>query len=554
MSNNRGKRIPMILSIPDKIKAMVQKLLKLRYPLRRTFSGRRILCSLLPVLFLVLLHLIPAMRAFLFWGSLLLCLVALAPQVWNGVLMVREKQAPLEEITLFLSTALAVLLRESDAAVLIPACAGILQQTQAYVLLHRDAELEKMQDFRRELRLGPEKCDAEKSAHGAVLASAGLGAWILFAIVALALCVVTLFHIPEAAGRLRPVLTVLILSGPAAVLYSSVFLHFAVFCSAAKKGIALSDDRVPEEYAACRLFVFSKTGTVTDGRYVITDISPVGVNGAELLRIAALAEYRSEHPIAKALKQAAGLGEEFRLDEELLDTEEIQGKGVSALIAGKQIYVGNAALLEEHGIWFNVPAKSGSALHVAVNGEYWGYLMISDTIRDRAFDALEELREQGASMLVMLTGDVRSTARSLASSLNFDMVKPELTPEEKASAVRYLRSVHGEKARIVCVGDGTHDAPMFQQSDIAVCMNAQNGSPAEVNLYEDDLMAVPCSYRICRRAARLLWGSIAALAAVKLILLVLGLTGVASFGLTAVAECLIGCAAAIFDLTAFSME
>ena len=286
---------------------------------------------------------------------------------------------------------------------------------------------------------------------------------------------------------------------------------------------------------------------------MISEIAPIGISEEELLRIAALAECRSSHPIAKALMEASGLQDGSAVSD-LLSVEEIPGKGISAFYAGHQIYVGNGALLDEHGIWFAVPAKSGSAIHVAVDNSYRGYIMISDTIRDGAFDALEELREAGASTLAMLTGDVRSTARALASSLNFDMVKPELTPEEKGAAVKYLRSVHGDDAHIACVGDGFQDAEMFQQSDISVCLEAKEDCTAEVRIYSGDILCIPKSYRICRKAAGMMILSLAAVAAVKLILFILGMRSLIPDSLALAADSLVGTAVTVYSLLSFRID
>ncbi|MCR5135943.1 MAG: HAD-IC family P-type ATPase [Oscillospiraceae bacterium] len=552
MSKNRHVKIQGILAIPEKIKSCREQLLRLRFPLQRVFSGRDILLGLLPLILLAVCHAVAVLRSFLQPACIVLALISLVPLAFEAAALIGRRALPLEQLTVLISTVPGFLL-EPDAAVLIPACTVLLHQAQAYALLHREAELNGMRELAPELRAGPEKCDAEKSAIGALLASCGLGWYVLLAFIALVLAVVLLFHLPEASGWLRAVTVALVLSGPSAVLYATQLLHFAVFCSAAKTGIAYSDDMVPEEYRACRLFAFSKTGTVTDGRYEISEVEPAGITTLELLRIAAIAESQAEHPIARTLRSVAELPEDVQI-RELQNVQEIPGRGVSALISGKQVYVGNAALLEEHGIWFNVPSNSGSAVHVAVDGEYRGYIMMADRLREKAFDALEELRAEGAGMLVMLTGDVRSAARALASSLNFDMVKPELGPTEKASAVRYLRSVHGERARIACVGDGTHDAQMFQQSDIAVCMNAGKDNTAEVNLYEDDIMAVPRSYRICRKAARMLWICVALTAALKLLLLILGITGVVAPGAAAAVDCACGAGTAVYALTGFSLD
>jgi Cd2+/Zn2+-exporting ATPase len=189
------------------------------------------------------------------------------------------------------------------------------------------------------------------------------------------------------------------------------------------------------------------------------------------------------------------------------------------------------------------------------SGEYDKiYIMIADALRENAFEALEELRAQGAQNLVMLTGDVRSASRRLASSLNFDMVKPELSPEEKGSAVRYLRSVHGEKARIACVGDGFHDAAMFEASDVSVSMNPAGGEKPDIRICSDDILGIPSAYRFSRESERILQIDVITLILVKLLLLILGCASVLPLSAVIPVDFLVSAAAVIFALTSLTMD
>ena len=168
-----------------------------------------------------------------------------------------------------------------------------------------------------------------------------------------------------------------------------------------------------EVLADTQTFVFNKTGTLTEGRYSVVDIVPIGMDEQELLTVAAHAEAHSEHPVAKAICKAYGpypeLGKSTRC-------EEIPGKGVSSMVSGKHVYVGNAALLAEHSIETPLPKKGGSAIFVAVNGKCVGYILLVDKVREYAFDQLEQLRVHGVKNMVTLTADVLSVARPLASS------------------------------------------------------------------------------------------------------------------------------------------
>ena len=233
-------------------------------------------------------------------------------------------------------------------------------------------------------------------------------------------------------GRwLKRAAVVLLLASPSALALSVPLAYRGAVQNAAKNGVAIKAQEKISDLARTKTMIFGKTGTVTVGEYTITDIFPDGVEAKDLLSVAAAAESHSEHPIAVALKKAAGWSE--AVGKSVLQVEELPGRGVSAFIEGRHVYVGNAALLEEHGIWYKVPSRTGAAIHVAVENVYWGHIMVSDKPRENAFDALEELRMQGVSNMVMLTGDVLSVSRPIASSLNFDMVKAELSQQGKLS-------------------------------------------------------------------------------------------------------------------------
>ena len=205
---------------------------------------------------------------------------------------------------------------------------------------------------------------------------------------------------------------------------------------------------------------------------------------------------------------------------------------MSAFIEGKHVYVGNATLLEEHGIWFQVPNRSGAAIHVAVENVYWGHILLNDKIREGAFDAIEEIRSQGVRNIVLLTGDVRSATSKLARSLNFDMVKTDLTPAQKISAVSYLRKSLGKGESLAYVGDGFHDADMFENADVGIALNAMGDDQAEdaadVILMDDDILRVPAVMRIVSDIARLLQENVILLGGSKLLLLILALSGLLS--------------------------
>lgn len=547
-------RIPSVLSIPEKLDAFVRRLLSLRFPIERAFSWRVLLLTAVAGILLLLAVLVKPLASVRVWLCAGITLIAAVPSGLQAFYMIRDKRLPLEELTWLLSAVLALLIGEATTAPLILVFSNLISQTQSYCLLHRDAAPDYLEDADLSFRHAVETADPEKSPERRTLASASLGFYVLYVLVALVLAVCTLFHLDNYRVWLHRCLIFLVLSSPSAFLFSALLTHFGAIFSAAKAGILFDEDLIPELFSRCRLFVFSKTGSVTDGKYVISDIAPYGVSDAELLRIAAVAECRSEHPIAMTVKAAAGLREGVT-PEGVLDSKEIPGRGVCTYFSGHQILVGNAGLLEDHGIWYQIPAKSGSAIHVAVDSTYRGYIMIADALRENAFEALEELRALGASTLVMLTGDVRSTARTLASSLNFDMVKSELSPEEKGSAIRYLRSAHGDKARITCIGDGYHDAEMFRQADVSVCLEAwEEENQADIRIFSDEIVRIPLAYRISRLTERFLLIHAAALLFVKLILAILGAAAVLPLAVVITVDFLACAAVVLHGLSCLTME
>jgi Cd2+/Zn2+-exporting ATPase len=179
---------------------------------------------------------------------------------------------------------------------------------------------------------------------------------------------------------------------------------------------------------------------------------------------------------------------------------------VSAFLGKRQVYVGNAALLEEHGIRYTVPARPGTAIHVAVDEHYCGYLLVTDKVRRRAFDALETLRVNGVKKLVLLTGDVMSVARPIASRLNFDMLRAELRPEEKAKAVGYLMKNKGQRSTIAFVGEGENSGRLLRGADVGIAMGSlgsdQALAAADVMIMDRDIFKVPKIFMLSRTAFR----------------------------------------------------
>ena len=335
------------------------------------------------------------------------------------------------------------------------------------------------------------------------------------------------------AEWIRRAIVFLVVSCPCALVISVPLSYFGGIGCASKNGILVKGSNYLEALAKAKTFVIDKTGTLTEGRFVVSDVYAVNCSEEDVLNIAAAAEYYSNHPIARSIKQASTAPEPD--EESIMHVEELPGHGVSAFVRGRQVYVGNAVFLFDHGISCATPRRNGTAIHVSVDGEYWGYILLIDKLKDGAFDALEALRNQGAGNMVMLTGDVMSAARPLASSLNFDMVKAELLPGGKVSAVEYLLATKADSSTLVFVGDGVNDAPVLARADIGIAMGAFGSDAAieaaDIVLMDDDIRKLPLAMRIAKNTVNIVYQNIAIALGVKFAILILGIFGLAPIAL-----------------------
>lgn len=316
----------------------------------------------------------------------------------------------------------------------------------------------------------------------------------------------------------------------------------AVYASA--RGIVFKGHDVIEALSRAETLVFDKTGTVTEGKYQVKDVFPKGVSESQLLFLAGAAELSSNHPIARAIVAASGA---YASDVKVLDVEETPGRGVCAFIDGRNVYVGNAAMMEEHGVEYDMPTVPGSAIHVAIDGRYIGHIIVDDALRDGAFDAIEELRMSGAKTSVLLTGDVHSSARKIASVLNFDLVKAELSPDEKCKAVEYLMSNRNVNTTLAFVGDGICDTDLLKCATVGIAMGCFDKPDAveacDIAVLGDDIHQLPKAYQAADRAAGAAFLNTVVCSAVKLLIAIFGAAGVV--GLAAAA--FLQCAAVMFE-------
>ncbi len=330
--------------------------------------------------------------------------------------------------------------------------------------------------------------------------------------------------------HLRRAAVVMIAACGATELYSIPLLYRKALAVSARSGVFAKGEDCFESIARSETMIFDKTGTITEGRYAVTDVYPVKMSERQLLTIAATAESFSRHPIAAAIRDAAG-----KIDERVIrhiKMKEVPGRGVSAHVGDHQVYVGNAALLEENGIKYNIPSRPGTAVHVSVDNRYCGYILVTDKVRRRSFDALETLRVNGIKKLVLLTGDVLSVARPIASRLNFDMLRAELKPEDKARAVDYLMKNKGGRSTIAFVGEGENSGRIMSGADVGIAMGSLGSdvamASADVLIMDRDIFKVPRTLSLSKLVYRLSWENMLAGVAAHLLIILFGMLGIIS--------------------------
>ncbi len=335
-------------------------------------------------------------------------------------------------------------------------------------------------------------------------------------------------------------LTFLVISCPCALVISIPLSFFGGIGGAGAAGILVKGSNYLEALARAEIVVFDKTGTLTEGVFKVTRCqvsSETDLTESEVLRLAAYAESFSTHPISKSLREAYG-GE---INRSLVsDVEEIGGHGVLASVEGKKIAAGNGKLMQRLHIPFRETDSVGTVVYVAVDGTYAGYLLISDVVKEQSQAAIASLKKAGVKKTVMLTGDSRRVAETIADQLGIDAVKSELLPGEKVSAVEELLENKSKKGQLVFVGDGINDAPVLTRADIGVAMGALGSDAAieaaDIVLMDDDPMKLVRAIRISRKTLRIVYENIVFALGIKAICLILGALGFAGMWLAIFAD------------------
>ena len=332
-------------------------------------------------------------------------------------------------------------------------------------------------------------------------------------------------------------LTFLVISCPCALVISIPLSFFAGIGGASKAGILIKGSNYLETLSQSRIVMFDKTGTLTKGVFEVNGIHHNEMLNSSLLEYAALAESASSHPISKSLQKAYGK----ELDRSRVsDIQEISGEGVIARVDGVQVAAGNAKLMKRLNIPYINCHKVGTIIHMAVDGEYAGHIVISDVIKPGAKEAIASLKAAGIEKTIMLTGDAGAVAEQVASELGMDEVYSELLPAGKVEKVEEVMGRKPEKYKLAFVGDGINDAPVLGRADIGIAMGAMGSDAAieaaDVVLMDDEPAKISKAIRISRKCLRIVYENIVFAIGIKLVCLILGALGIANMWLAIFAD------------------
>ena len=305
---------------------------------------------------------------------------------------------------------------------------------------------------------------------------------------------------PDWADWVYRALSFLVVSCPCALVISIPLSFFAGIGCASKEGILIKGSNYLEALSEAKIVVFDKTGTLTQGVFEVTGVHHSPYGEQQLLEYAALAECASSHPISKSLQAAYG----SEIDRSrVTDIEELSGHGVTATVDGHRIAAGNGKLMAKLGISYQDCHCVGTIIHMAIDGQYAGHIVISDVVKPHAKQAIEQLRRAGVQKTVMLTGDSKRVADSVAAELGVDEVRSELLPGDKVVQTEALLAANSTEGKLAFVGDGINDAPVLTRADIGIAMGAMGSDAAieaaDIVLMDDDPLQIAKAIRISRR-------------------------------------------------------
>ncbi len=321
----------------------------------------------------------------------------------------------------------------------------------------------------------------------------------------------------------------LVISCPCALVISVPLSFFGGIGGESKIGVLVKGSSYLEALADTQVVVFDKTGTLTKGVFQVTAIHPQGMEEAELLELCALAESYSEHPISHSLRKAWGK----ELDATRLGAvEELSGRGIQAVVDGKTVLAGNQKLMAERGIPWEDCERTGTIVHLAVEGSYAGHIVISDEVKPEASGAIAALRAGGVKKTVMLTGDAKEVGEAVARELGLDEVHSQLLPGDKVEQVERLLEETSRSGKLAFVGDGINDAPVLSRADVGIAMGGLGSDAAieaaDVVLMDDAIEKLPAAIAIARRTLSIARQNIIFALVVKGAVLLLGAWGMAN--------------------------
>ena len=342
---------------------------------------------------------------------------------------------------------------------------------------------------------------------------------------------------PEWATWIYRALTFLVISCPCALVISIPLSFFAGIGGASREGVLVKGSNYLETLSQTKYVVFDKTGTMTEGVFEVTGVYENTMDKEKVLEYAALAESFSSHPISKSLKKAYGR----EIDQtRVSDVEEISGHGIIAKVDGIDVAAGNYKLMKKLRLSYADSDKVGTIVHVAVNGKYEGYILISDRIKATAKEAIHALKKAGIERTIMLTGDSKTVADSVAKELGIDEVYSELLPSDKVAKVEELLAKKSRKSKLAFVGDGINDAPVLSRADIGIAMGAMGSDAAieaaDIVLMDDDPVKISKAIKISRKCLRIVYENTYFAIGIKLICLLLGAVGIANMWLAIFAD------------------
>lgn len=331
------------------------------------------------------------------------------------------------------------------------------------------------------------------------------------------------------ADWVQRALIFLVVSCPCALVISVPLSFFGGIGGASKRGILIKGSNYLEALSHAKTILFDKTGTITKGTFSVSKIEPIGMSREELLRIAAMAEAYSNHPIALSIRKE----HEAPLDlDRVSETTEIAGQGVRCVIDGQVVLAGNARLMEANGIAAAMNETKTTVLHIAIDGEYRGSIEVEDTIKEDSVEAIQRIKELGVAHTVMLTGDREEVAAHIAREAGLDEYHAGLLPEGKIDFLRSYLDEAPKGEKVVFVGDGINDAPALIRSDVGIAMGAMGSDAAieaaDIVFMDDKLSRLADGIGISRKTMRIVYQNIVFALGVKLLVLVLAALGIAN--------------------------